>query len=441
MQKIHILGDEPLDTWKISKYIYIYKEEEQGVIFSTVSGSIMLLHNNELQYIENVKERVFQMQEIPQELFDILNENQFIVPSDCNETQQILSRHKSNLATQEIFHLTVFITDLCNFNCPYCFVQKIHQNTMTSAVFDRVYRFVEANIEKYKGLDISWFGGEPLEKADLIVEYTKTFRQLCLDQVEEKSFRARIVTNGYDLTLPTFKKLYEAGINSFQVTFDGDEASHNNVRIHQENGATFQRIFRNLMSIRLTNYQNISINVRCNLGTDDTDKFLIRYTKYFAKDPRFQIALKPIVNYGSDNESELLGIYAGKIKELCDYAIRHKILDGFVKSKFMIRNLWCTTLSEYSVVISPDAKIYTCDSTMNNPNYCVGELGEDGEIIPNGAFDSTYYEHTVDGKCLDCKRMPMCYGSCQRIYHKIKKHACALNDTDINNFLHYIINQ
>lgn len=415
----------------------MYKREKEGLVFSTVSGTVIWLQGQELECIERLKEKEFSAEEMPIDVFREFVEHGVVVPADYDEVQNVIARHKQAIQEQDVLHLTIFITDQCNFNCSYCFVNKEKNNVMQETVFDKLMHFIENRIDNYKGLDISWFGGEPLEQVELLVQYTSRMKELCLQR--EKTFQAFMVTNGYDLTLPNITKLYEAGVHGFQVTFDGDEITHDSIRSHNDGSSTFNRIFHNLRSIKLTKYRDIYICVRCNMNTESVEQFIEKYMKHLGNDSRFSLVLKPIVNYDSDSESELLSIYAGKIKELCRIAKKYNVVDDFVKSKFDAKDAWCPTLSKNSHVISPDGKLYTCDSTVNNPKYCIGSIDSSGEILLNEEFDDTYMEHEIEGRCLECKKMPMCYGSCQRIYHKLKKHACAYSDDDIVNYLKYMM--
>ena len=428
-----------MKKWKMSRYMYLYKDNMQGVVLSTVSGAIIILDSYEMSCVENFRDKEFDSEDMPNELFEALREQSFIVLADSDELKEIIDAHYGAINASDVLHLTLFITDECCFNCSYCFVNKEKQNVMTRDVFAKVFGFVEKHLDDYLALDISWFGGEPLERLDFLIEYNSSLRDLC--RKHNKGFEAFAVTNGYDLTLHNTTKLYEAGIHSYQVTFDGDEEDHDKVRIHQEGGATFKRIFKNLMSLRYLPYQNLNIGIRCNMNSGSIDSFINKYTKFFANDKRFSISLKPIVNYDSDSEKELLSIYAGKGKEVCDIACKYRVLDDFIKDKFFERKRWCSTLSKHSHVVSPEGKLYTCDSTMNNPKYCLGEIGSERDIKWNETFDTTYLEHKIEGQCLTCRKLPLCYGSCQRIYYKLKKHACALSDNDIKFYMQYIIQQ
>lgn len=425
-----------MGKWKLSRYMYAYGENGRGVIFSTVSGSVIELDEKELALLKSLNDSEFDEEEMPEETFEILRHNSFIVGSGVDEFRKVLDRRSGSNEQSNTLHLTLFITDECCMNCNYCFINKKALHFLNRDVFSKIYKYVENKIDLYDMLEVSWFGGEPLQRMELLIEHSLMFCKLCRDR--GKAYHSSIVTNGYDLTLQNAVRLYAAGIRGFQITFDGDEKDHDSVRRHVENGPSFRRVFKNLMSLRFMEAQDISINVRCNTNNGSVSAFINRYLTYFQRDQRFKLVLKPIVNYDSDSEKELLSIYTDKMQYLCTMAKKFPILDELVQESFLAKTRWCGTLSKHTFFVSPEGKIYTCDSTVNNKDYLLGEFDESGDIVWNENFDGSYFEYKPDKKCLSCKKFPLCYGSCQRIYHKLKKHSCALTENDMQEFLKYV---
>ena len=81
-------------------------------------------------------------------------------------------RHEQSLYESGILHLTLFITNKYDFNCSYCFVDKIKQNSMI--MFRKIFAMVgKFEQNHYKSLDISWFGDEPLLIIDVITDLSR----------------------------------------------------------------------------------------------------------------------------------------------------------------------------------------------------------------------------------------------------------------------------
>lgn len=428
--------------WKVSKYLYIWKEKEKAVLYCTHNGCIINLTSNEAKIVEYLQDKEFEQSEVKEDIFQELVKNGIIVPADKDETLEILKAHKSAIENSDKLHLTLFITDECNFNCYYCFVDKSKRKYMDEATWDKVKLFIEKRVCGYKGLSISWFGGEPLERKIELCKYSNQLRDLCWEK--GISYYAKIVTNGYDLTKDIFQELYFAGINSFQITFDGYQTYHDTIRVHERYGKTFDRIITNLKEIKKLEYEDIGVLIRCNMVNDvdnEIEKFIKLYQKEFEKDKRFGLQVKPIVNYGSNIKSELLLTYINKISMLSGLASKYEVLDSVLIDKFYPRRIWCSTLNPHAFVVAPDGKVFTCDSTVNNQEYYYGVITHDGAFEENPKFDKSYFEQKQGEACLQCKKFPICFGTCQYIYHKVKKHACALSDKDIQVFLQYIISK
>lgn len=426
--------------WKITKYLYIYEGEMAAVIFCTKNGCIMILSKEEADVIkQNQNKRILQT-DLSEEMFQVLKMNKILIPEEQDELSDLIKSHERVIENSEKLHLTIFITDECNFDCEYCFVNKEKQRHLERSGFEQIVKYIEKNIRSYKGLSVSWFGGEPLERKEELVEYSTRLRELCMQRCV--SYESSIVTNGYDLTLNTFQELYHAGIENYQVTFDGAATRHDKLRVHKTNGRTFQRIFNNLLDIKRVDDDKIQIRVRCNwVGVIDKEieEFAELFQSSFADDDRFILQVRTIVDYDSEEPAQLLSIYANKVQELCQLSKKYDASEGFLIDRLYPKRIWCSTLNRHALVVSPDVKIYTCDSTMNNPKYCYAKIDEEGNLVKNPDFDADYFNEQLEEKCLNCKRFPLCFGSCQRIYHKVKKHACALSDRDIENLLEFIL--
>ena len=95
--------------------------------------------------------------------------------------------------------LTICPTMGCNFDCPYCF-EDHGRGKMTPEVQDDVVALAERMIEAAgaKGLNVTWFGGEPLLAPDVIESLSK--RLIALIEERGGTYTAGIITNGYLLT-------------------------------------------------------------------------------------------------------------------------------------------------------------------------------------------------------------------------------------------------
>ena len=177
------------------------------------------------------------------------------------------------LAVNELFYecamdnkvrLVIIPTEQCNFRCKYCY-ETYQKEKMTEDDQISLLKFIQRKINCTKKLQISWFGGEPLEAVDVIRRVmTVTNNMTIRNNVQLMS---DMTTNAYNLDAKTFDELYNLNVRIYQITLDGLEAQHNNQRVLKNGEGTFRRIVNNLLYIRdnYTKYKLTSISIRVNI--------------------------------------------------------------------------------------------------------------------------------------------------------------------------------
>jgi len=419
-----------------SKYLYIINDDKGVIMYSTKTGNIVYLEKIEFEDVKSYLDGEIQANDT----INYMIEYGFLVSDETDEVKSVIDEHVYSIENSKIFHLTVYLTEECNFNCEYCFVKKSGR-IMEEQKFGQLYRLLEKKINQYSGIDISWFGGEPLIRIENLIEYNKKIYHFC--EKNGKKYNSSIVTNGYYLTLHNFLKLYDNNIRNIQVTFDGAENKHDSMRLDRKEGASFDIIIRNLRKIQKMAFHEYYITIRCNyeIGKEMTDskEFLKLYDKFFSRDKRFSLVLKPIVNYDEIDEQKLLSIYKGKTDALCDIIGEYTQYADLLMELIRPRKYWCNSYSCNSYVVNAMGEIYMCDAVINRQEYKLGFITEDGDIKIQKEYKlySKVKEHLLKELkgCLNCKRLPVCYGSCNKIYHLLGKRACSINDSDIEKLL------
>lgn len=424
--------------YKLSNYCYkIENEKEYNILYSTFTGSLFLLEKQELSELLELIELEYDDDDDDERLIPYIT-NKIIVPESEDEAKNVLDKYFQAITSSDTLHLTIYITELCNFNCGYCFVNKMGR-TLNDEKFNNIFEFINKRIVNYQKLDISWFGGEPLMQYEKLLLYNTKLRELCVEM--NKGFSAALVTNGFLLKPKVFKELLNSGINSFQVTFDGFKEKHDITRKSMTGQSTFDKISNNLRYIRKMKNYNCGVTVRCNFFKKDDNlmDFVDYYMKYFDGDDRFRLSLKPIVNYESDDEKELLNTYRDRMLPIIEVVDKYPQYVNLLLEFISPRKMWCNTLSKASYVINPEDEIYICDSSVNQTEYNIGKIIDGGQIENDVHYkiDKDNFIEVSDSleKCQKCKRFPLCYGSCHKIYKKTNKRACALLDKEIEMIL------
>ncbi|MGW7350821.1 radical SAM protein [Streptomyces sp. NPDC054784] len=151
------------------------------------------------------------------------------------------------------YSLTVLTSTDCNLGCGYCFQNtaqdpkggarppRIKHARLTHEAIDQVMDFTRERMAaaEMDRLALLLFGGEPLLNP-------KGCRELLTRAGELGQLTASMTSNGVLLTPLIAKELNAAGLSSVQVTFDGDRADHDTIRIRRSGGGTFDVIISNI---------------------------------------------------------------------------------------------------------------------------------------------------------------------------------------------------
>jgi len=115
---------------------------------------------------------------------------------------------------------------------------------MSADTIEYLVNFIEQRIQGVLGINIVWYGGEPLLAIDLIEVISTRVLEIC--RKNNVSFKADMVTNGYLLTDENVRKLIECEVKTIQVTLDGDREVHDSRRFLDEKKGSFDGILSNL---------------------------------------------------------------------------------------------------------------------------------------------------------------------------------------------------
>ncbi|WP_326665469.1 radical SAM protein [Streptomyces sp. NBC_00385] len=151
------------------------------------------------------------------------------------------------------YSLTVLTSTDCNLGCGYCFQNtaqdpkggsrppRIQHARLTPEAVGQVLDFTRERMDA-AGMDrlaLLLFGGEPLLNP-------RGCRDLLTRARELGPLTASMTSNGTLLTPLIAKELNAAGLGSVQVTFDGDRADHDSIRVKRSGGGTFDVIVSNI---------------------------------------------------------------------------------------------------------------------------------------------------------------------------------------------------
>lgn len=398
--------------YKPSKYNYYIENEDRVIYFNGLTGFLFPFKKEEHLKLQLLLEDCISFEINYPSICKKFKEWGFIVDDSFDEIDEIRLRNRLAVFDSKYYHLILNPTLECNFGCWYCY-EKHLPSKMSNETMKRVKKLIDILVNKNKinRLDISWFGGEPLIYFDNIVYPLSLYAKEACSEIK---YFCQITTNAFLITKSMIDKMKIMGVNSMQITIDGDEDTHNKIR-NEKGIPSFNRIVNNIISI-CESIPSISIALRFNY-TDNSlnekminilDKIPIQYRRNIS--PYFQRVWQTYKkNTTFFNNDKLLNIRNKCIKK--GYNV------STINSIFKIgESHTCYMDRINTIMINYDSKIYTCTARDYSEKYTIGELHDNGEICWDNKkaaqkFGKAPFENI---KCLECKHLPLCMGPCSQ---------------------------
>lgn len=394
--------------FKESDYNYYIIENEYAIIHNSYTGKILKV--NQVSLLKEIISGQNQDQYVDNALFKRLYADGFIVDSDTDEEclgkMSFMDKIYSNTLS-----ITILPTEQCNFRCKYCYEDYKH-GSMQKNTIENFTKYLKKNIAKYNRLSIDWFGGEPLLALNVIEELSEKMIPIC--QKHQKPYTASMTTNGYLLDVETFRKLLKCRINSFQITLDGYQELHDQIRILKNGGPTFQTILNNLKNIR-DNIKSATFTIilRTNVTKDllkNMDAYLRLLYNEFGKDTRFAFLFRPTGDWGGDVVKSIKDRFVRSSEELFTPIINSEYPLNYNFHVNFLNNRTCDAASRNSFVVGADGTIYKCTMLFNEDFNRIGKLDADGKLNIDLKKLSKWVspEEVKHEKCNNCKEWSIC---------------------------------
>lgn len=371
-------------------------------------------------------------------IFETLIETGHLVSKIDNEIAK-LNYMRSNLVNNPCLHLVIHTTQACNFSCQYCFLD--HQpNRLSLPVQQEIISFIDKNIHRYSGLNISWFGGEPLLEMAAIERISLKAIEIC--RRNHKPFTAEITTNGYLLTSERLKKLISLSVLDYVITLDGLAGLHDSLRPTINHQGTFETIINNLLYLHNKIHSKaISVTMRSNLikpSLSHLDDFYSYLSALFGDDTRFSLLIRPVSDWGGEKikkikESLLSADDMGDVYK----KMSHKKMP--LKFRGNIENLefggmTCTACWKNKYTIGVNGNISKCDNST--PVLTIGNL-DNGRMIVNPYQEATWNNQIFlnDKSCMNCTLRGICFnGRCAKcVIHQ--EQSCCMTKSELEGLL------
>lgn len=356
-------------------------------------------------------------------------EKGFLVPAGADESRRADLLKQRRLSSRGL-HLILMPTEDCNFRCKYCY-ESFLRGRMAPGVRRGIKRWVSAEIAKLERLDVSWFGGEPMDELDVLEELSHAM--IGGARAYRVPYSANIVTNGYHLTPASLRRLLECEVRNIQVTVDGLPLQHDRLRVLKDGSPTFEKIWANVKAAkRVPGDFHMSVRVNFNVETlEKMDEFLAMVAADLGGDPRFSVFFRPVGHWGGANDSQVLicSKSAGETEQF-DSARRAQakgLQSGSTYSFMKPSGSVCYAANPRSFVVGADGTLYKCTVALDKDFNKVGKLHEDGRVeIDADRFALwTTSDDSKDAVCQSCAFRPSCQGAaCPLVRIETGKRPC-----------------
>lgn len=409
-----------LSYYLIKKHV-TFHDVDLMLVFSTRSGAFKVFKMGLWVRISNLK-----LDAIADEIINDLYASKILVAHDEDELDLILEENKKSNEDTSDFYAVIQPTAACPLGCGYCGQAHSSKNMSEQKQKDLIERYRKQIFSgNYKSISIGWFGAEPLVAFKVIENLSYELQKIARNK--GIPYSAKVVTNGLLLTKEISKKLIEDHkINSIEFTLDGVKEFHDSRRHLKTGGATFDKIYNNLLDLVNVSEGRIDISVRCNTDNRNKDGIspLIRQMSEDGLSDKVRVYFAQIHSWGNDahllaaSKEDFSSWEIDWLIELAEYGFKTRLLPSRNK------NL-CIAVSKESELIDPFGNVFSCTEVSLVPSY--EENGENtyalGNISnayleKNSRRDSlgNFYNKEVIAKydCYTCRMLPTCGGACPK---------------------------
>lgn len=437
------------DPWRMSRYCrFIPTDDGGGYLHNSFMGALARLDPATVTRLSAVllplrhKNRAEQpLLPVPPGADPALAEfarQGFAVPESLNEAEKVprLIEKERDWGT----HFIILPHEDCNFRCTYCY-ETFERGKMRPPMVAAVKRMVEDRIDTIRFLNIGWFGGEPCLARDVIYDLSDHFQALC--RARDIPFRAAMTTNGYFLDDVTVTRLLAAGVQHFQITIDGSEEAHDDVRRLRGGQPTYRRIFRNLVGMAARD-DRFTVAVRVNFTPQTVatiESFLTEAAPHLAGDDRFFLDFHAVGRWGGPNDATMSVVEdrsaADTRLDLVARSECHGFSPASLADALKPHGAACYAGKASSMVIGSDGTIYKCTVAFEDDRNKVGRLHPDGRLEIDAAKWKMWTEPvSTSGKCGTCSFSAACQSrSCPLATIEAQEPPCPYTDHDFERMV------
>jgi len=367
----------PAHNLKISKYVVAsptfhdpVTEESIVVVFSSRSGAKQVVAERDWSALVSAD-----FHQLPGKLLESLCSNCILVPRTQDEFDIVQEENFKAAASYPILYQVIQPTSGCQLGCDYCGQSHGSQKLSPSNISSLITRLTaKLNSGKYRGLEIGWFGAEPLLALDVMRTVSKKLRSIALDLGVQYS--SRVVSNGLRLTAQVARELEDLhAVRYVELTLDGSQHFHDQRRNFKKTRASsFDKIIANVTGALAAVVGDLKIGIRCNVDKRNIDGVipLIRFLhkhQLLARLDRLYFA--PVRPWGNDVSDVALPTEEFASRQIVWFAEMARLGSPAPLIPQRTR-IVCMTFKPEAELIDAHGERYNCTEVSYVPSYSSG---------------------------------------------------------------------
>ncbi len=372
----------------------IFQDKPHRAIYNTLSGSLVLLPENDLlKLIENKREQ--------RELLKKIVEMNLWVEEETDEFQVYQHWYQRQIHDGRSVGSKMLVTGECNNRCRYCIIEK-NRISMDIETADRINNFYFQHIEEASPVAVidDYSGGEPWMKYPLIVEIAGKRKLFCEERGIQYSFQ--ITTNGTLITGRSVEKLLRVGLDRLRVSFAGPAELHDYLRPDRDGQGTYDVIVNNLKKIS----GKIPIGIECQYnGLDDSYLRVPEMLDDFIDNNILvdDVQFTPILAQPHSNEFQ-----GGLDEPEKQIWLQNEAVKRNMSSPISPPVNTCLAELTHRFVFDSAGFVLAC------PSLQLGEMAY-GDVVSGVDFykEAVMCNRLLPEKCRQCSLLPLCKGGCR----------------------------
>lgn len=417
---------------KLSMFNIISKDDksENYIIFNTHTTACLTLNSQYHKKIFVEKDFSFD-----KEANEILLANGFVVDDNVDELQKIYDIRKS-VMSQNIQNIVILTTTNCNARCYYCFEHGIKPIDMTIETAEALIEFCKKKY-KDKRILVSWFGGEPLLRFDIIEYVTNRLIE------EGYELDGYVTTNGSLITdkmIDFFTNKYES--IAFQITLDDIGDGYGKIKRYVDISIP-EAFKRTINNIKLLLEQKIKVLIRVNFLVSNIssakeiykkvihlfDGYDMSNTNVYMAPLSTEAQSENLCNcegYSTHPFLEMVEIHKSEKNTLQNF---HSSNDESLLSRYNLSPLPipCGMMMPSKIVVNANGDLYKCHRLVGKTEFSVGNVF-DGYDEKSNSIDLFEAIEITDLDCKKCNIFPICQGGCKymRLVYGDSQKCCRI---------------